>query len=159
MDIVRKPMDFKIINERLDTYQSFNDFAADVNQIFENCFLYNPPEKSYEVCALASGLQHYFRKACKAIKKFISDEDTKEITAAPPKMPTESPNEDLMSMFEESPSPSPTQMLLNYDFDPIVVKNSQTAIFELLAANTCVCIIVRDALASSLCEVLSFIIS
>ena len=51
-------------------------------------------------------------------------------------------------------------MLLNYDFDPIVVKNSQTAIFELLAANTCVCIIVRECtLHSSLCEVLSFIIS
>ena len=51
-------------------------------------------------------------------------------------------------------------MLLNYDFDPIVVKNSQTAIFELLAANTCVCIIVRECtLHSSLCEALSFIIS
>ncbi len=105
LDIVRKPMDFNIINERLDTYQSFDDFAADVNQIFENCFLYNPPEKSYEVCALASGLQHYFRKACKAIKISFSDEDTKEITAAPPKMSTESPNEDLMSMFEESSKP------------------------------------------------------
>ena len=65
LDIVRKPMDFNIINERLDTYQSFNDFAADVNQIFENCFLYNPPEKSYEVCALASGLQHYLKKLAK----------------------------------------------------------------------------------------------
>ena len=105
LDIVRKPMDFNIIDERLNTYQSFDDFAADVNQIFENCFLYNPPEKSYEVCALASGLQHYFRKACKAINTLISDGGTKESSPVSPDGPAESPNEDLMSMFEESSKP------------------------------------------------------
>ena len=51
------------------------------------------------------GLAALLEKACKAIKKFISDEDTKEFTAEPPKMSTESPNEDLMSMFEESSKP------------------------------------------------------
>ena len=54
---------------------------------------------------LAAIKDHDIQNRTKKKGEFISDEDTKEITAAPRKMPTESPNEDLMSMFEESSKP------------------------------------------------------
>jgi hypothetical protein len=77
LDIVKTPMDFSTIDQKLHIYKSFDEFENDVELIFDNCRLYNPPEKSYEVCALAEGLRDYFRKACNVIKFYFDEQDEK----------------------------------------------------------------------------------
>ncbi len=77
LDIVKHPMDFSTIDKKLHTYKTFDEFAKDVELIFDNCRLYNPPEESYEVCALADGLRDYFLKACEVINVLFKEEDEK----------------------------------------------------------------------------------
>ena len=79
LDIVKHPMDFSTIDKKLHTYKTFDEFAKDVELIFDNCRLYNPPEESYEVCALADGLRDYFLKACEVINVLFKEEDERII--------------------------------------------------------------------------------
>jgi hypothetical protein len=45
-EIIKNPMDFGTIKERLDSnfYLFANQFKADVELVFYNCFLYNPDD-------------------------------------------------------------------------------------------------------------------
>lgn len=42
-DIIKRPMDFGTVRENLKkhTYLSIKQFLADIEQVFENCYLYN----------------------------------------------------------------------------------------------------------------------
>ncbi|XP_040573333.1 bromodomain-containing protein 2 isoform X2 [Lepeophtheirus salmonis] len=58
--VIKNPMDLGTIKNKMDnrSYNSAQEFAADVRLIFTNCFKYNPPE--HEVVAMARKLQDVF---------------------------------------------------------------------------------------------------
>ena len=61
-DVIKEPMDMRKLRERVDKdhYRHVDIFVADVQRMFDNCRLYNPPTSPYVACADA--LQKFFRK-------------------------------------------------------------------------------------------------
>ena len=61
-EVVKKPMDFSKINEKLKNgkYKNFKQFENDINLTFDNCILYNG-EKSY-VGKLCNEVKKYYEK-------------------------------------------------------------------------------------------------
>ncbi|KAJ1851286.1 hypothetical protein LPJ73_003083, partial [Coemansia sp. RSA 2703] len=51
-DIVRNPMDLSTVQKKLakKSYFSAADFVADLLLIFDNCFLFNPPDTPVHEC-------------------------------------------------------------------------------------------------------------
>ena len=46
-EIVKNPMDLSTVESKIESYQSLAEFEADLNLIWSNCRLYNPPESEY----------------------------------------------------------------------------------------------------------------
>lgn len=78
-EVVKKPMDLKTVKERLaltvrrrheplkaDMYRYPDQFKADMDQIWENCFLYNPP--GYQVRDMGAALKNDFEQRWKTMK-------------------------------------------------------------------------------------------
>ena len=59
-EVVKNPMDFKTIGDKLKfkQYSNMNDFFDDMNQIFMNCRVYNDKVTEYYECA--NNLEHFF---------------------------------------------------------------------------------------------------
>lgn len=57
-DIVKRPMDLRTVQRRLDNdmYRTFGAFANDVRLIFQNALLYNPVRSCARACACAQKL-------------------------------------------------------------------------------------------------------
>jgi hypothetical protein len=58
--IIKTPMYFHLIEQKLPKYESLEEFAADIRLMISNCYLYNPPDSSWQVLALADSMMDYF---------------------------------------------------------------------------------------------------
>ena len=63
--IITKPMDLGTVKTKMDSrsYSDAEEFAADVRQIFNNCYVYNP--ETHDVVAMARKLQEVFENRFK----------------------------------------------------------------------------------------------
>jgi bromodomain-containing factor 1 len=59
-EVVKTPMDLSTVKQKLDNkqYANCDDFAADVELIFKNCYSYNPPDS--DVYAMCQKLEEVF---------------------------------------------------------------------------------------------------
>ena len=78
-DIVKQPMCLARIESKLEQYVSYAEFAADVRLIVSNCYLYNPPDTSYEILAMADSFLDYFESVTRLIRPRL---DEREVSLA-----------------------------------------------------------------------------
>ena len=59
-DIIKKPMDLGTIRERFDNnyYVSSGEAMADFNQLFENCYIYNP--ENHEIFIMCKDVERFY---------------------------------------------------------------------------------------------------
>ena len=67
-DVVKNPMDVSTVEKKLNegAYGSLDDFVADVRLVFENCFIFNPPD--HVVYKMGKSLEKYFNTH---LKKYL----------------------------------------------------------------------------------------
>ena len=66
-DVIKKPMDFATIKEKLNTcaYQTCQEFVDDVELVFSNCIQYNGESSDFGL--LAKSLREEFKKQCQLL--------------------------------------------------------------------------------------------
>lgn len=94
--IITKPMDLGTVKTKMDSrlYSTAEEFADDVRQIFNNCYIYNP--ETHDVVAMARKLQEVFENR---FKNLPSDDYEPPQVAVTPLAPTPA------SMAKNNPTP------------------------------------------------------
>ncbi|RCI01402.1 hypothetical protein CU098_010287 [Rhizopus stolonifer] len=87
-DIIKHPMDLGTVEKKLlaDAYKSVDEFKADIQLMFDNCYLYNNPGDP--VCLDAKKLEEHYQKLCKKEPSLTTEPhhvytDTQSIPAPP----------------------------------------------------------------------------
>lgn len=70
--IIKTPMSFNLVRNRIYTYNTMQEFERDVQQIFTNAHVYN--QEGSQICLDASSLSLFFRQTC---DQFASQRDNK----------------------------------------------------------------------------------
>uniref|UniRef100_A0A2K6GBE2 Bromodomain-containing protein 2 n=1 Tax=Propithecus coquereli TaxID=379532 RepID=A0A2K6GBE2_PROCO len=105
-DIIKHPMDLSTVKQKMENrdYQDAQEFAADVQLMFSNCYKYNPPD--HDVVAVARKLQDVFEfRYAKMPDEPLEPRPLPVSTALPPG-PAKSSSE---SSSEESSSESSSE--------------------------------------------------
>ncbi len=81
-DIIKTPMDLGTVKAKLDRrdYADADEFAADVRQIFKNCYTYNPP--THDVVSMAKKLEGVFNNRFKNLPS--DDVEPPQVAVMPP---------------------------------------------------------------------------
>ncbi|ORE10821.1 Bromodomain-containing protein [Rhizopus microsporus var. microsporus] len=78
-DIIKHPMDLSTIEKKMDEYKSKEEFIADVELMFYNCFLYNNPTDP--VCDQARELEKLFKKQLPKLRASPATDKKEKVTA------------------------------------------------------------------------------
>lgn len=64
-DIIKRPMDLGTVDKKLsnEEYSTVEEFKADIQLVFDNCYLYNNPGDP--VCLDAKKVEEQYHKLCK----------------------------------------------------------------------------------------------
>ena len=70
-DVIKHPMDLSTVENKLNNveYETVDDFVADINLIFSNCYLYNGRELPVSICA--SNLEKSFQSSMRHMPKEV----------------------------------------------------------------------------------------
>ncbi|THH09339.1 hypothetical protein EW145_g2091 [Phellinidium pouzarii] len=89
-DEIKHPMDFGTMKARLDRseYSTMEEFASDVELVFANCRLFNPPTTDPTICA--DIVEKVFKKEwTKAMEKKLSFQEKRQLLAIMTKLATD----------------------------------------------------------------------
>ncbi|KAG0043445.1 hypothetical protein BGZ83_011402 [Gryganskiella cystojenkinii] len=86
-DVIQHPMDLSTVENKLNSvdYETVDDFVADINLIFSNCYLYNGRELPVSICA--ANLEKSFQNSLRHMPK----ENEKAVVEPVPVVVKESP--------------------------------------------------------------------